>query len=70
MDSPPRKAPTLVQALVPVGVLVGLLAASVYLFGDGSSQGPNQIALIPVSYTHLTLPTTKAWCRCLGGRAQ
>ncbi len=35
MDSPPRKAPTLVQALVPVGVLIGLLAASVYLFGDG-----------------------------------
>ncbi|MCG6928033.1 MAG: Na+/H+ antiporter NhaC [Acidobacteria bacterium] len=46
MDSPPRKAPTLAQALVPVGVLVGLLAASVFLFGDGSSQGPNQIALI------------------------
>jgi NhaC family Na+:H+ antiporter len=46
MDSPPRKAPTLAQALVPVGVLVVLLAASVFLFGDGSSQGPNQIALI------------------------
>jgi NhaC family Na+:H+ antiporter len=45
MDSP-RKAPTLLQALVPVAVLVGLLAASVYLFGDGSSQGPNQIALM------------------------
>ncbi len=29
-----------------MGVLIGLLAASVYLFGDGSSQGPNQIALM------------------------
>jgi len=31
---------------VPVAVLIGLLAASVYLFGDESSQGPNQIALL------------------------
>ena len=46
MESPPRKAPTLLQALIPVLVLIGLLAASVSLFGDGSSQGPNQIALI------------------------
>ena len=46
MDSPPRKAPTLLQALIPVLVLILLLAASVYLFGDGSSQGPNQIALM------------------------
>lgn len=34
------------QALLPVIVLIGLLAGSVYLFGDGSSGGPNQIALI------------------------
>jgi Na+:H+ antiporter, NhaC family len=40
------RAPTLLQALVPVLVLVGLLASSVYLFGDDSSAGPNQIALI------------------------
>jgi NhaC family Na+:H+ antiporter len=45
MDSPTRRAPTLLQALLPVAVLIALLAASVYLFGDGSSQGPNQIAL-------------------------
>ncbi len=45
MDPPLRKAPTLLQALLPVAVLIALLAASVYLFGDGSSQGPNQIAL-------------------------
>ena len=34
------------QALIPIGLLVGLLAASVALFGDESSSGPNQIALI------------------------
>ena len=44
----PQTAPpaTFAQALVPVGLLVGLLAASVYLFGDESSSGPNQIALV------------------------
>jgi NhaC family Na+:H+ antiporter len=46
MESTPHKAPSLFQALVPVGVLIVLLAASVYLYGDGSSQGPNQIALM------------------------
>ena len=40
------RAPNLGQALIPVFVLIGLLASSVYLFGDGSSGGPNQIALI------------------------
>ena len=38
--------PSLGQALLPVLTLIGLLASSVYLFGDGSSSGPNQIALI------------------------
>jgi len=45
MSDSPRRAPTLALALLPVAVLIALLAASVYLFGDGSSQGPNQIAL-------------------------
>ncbi len=45
MDSSLRKAPTLGQALLPVMVLIALLAASVYLFADSSSQGPNQVAL-------------------------
>ena len=43
---PIKRAPTLSQALLPVGALMVLLAASVYLFGDGSSSGPNQIALM------------------------
>lgn len=42
----PKREPSLFQALIPVLVLIGLLAASVYLFGDGSSGGPNQIALM------------------------
>lgn len=45
MDPPLRKDPTLPQALLPVAVLIALLSASVYLFGDSSSQGPNQVAL-------------------------
>ena len=39
------KAPTLIQALIPVAALVIMLALSVYLFGDNSSSGPNQIVL-------------------------
>ncbi len=42
----PTREPTLAQALVPIAVLVGLLASSVILFGDESSSGPNQIALM------------------------
>ncbi len=38
--------PSLALSLIPIGVLVVLLAGSVALFGDGSSGGPNQIALI------------------------
>jgi len=38
--------PGILQALVPVLFLILLLAVSVVLFGDGSSGGPNQIALI------------------------
>ena len=42
----PVRPSTLAQAAVPVGLLVGLLAGSVALFGDASSSGPNQIALM------------------------
>jgi len=38
--------PGLLIALVPVMVLIGCLFFSSYLFGDGSSSGPNQIGLI------------------------
>jgi len=43
--SVPRPA-TLPQALVPLCLLIALLVGSVYLFGDESSTGPNQVALI------------------------
>ncbi len=41
-----HREPSLAQALVPIVLLMGLLALSVTLFGDESSSGPNQIALI------------------------
>lgn len=37
---------SLSDALIPIVLLVTLLGASVYLFGDNSSFGPNQIALL------------------------
>jgi Na+:H+ antiporter, NhaC family len=46
MTSLPKREPGLAQALIPVFFLIGLLASSVYLFGEDSSYGPNQIALI------------------------
>jgi Na+:H+ antiporter, NhaC family len=39
------KQPGFLDAALPLLVLVVLLSASVYLFGDNSSYGPNQIAL-------------------------
>jgi NhaC family Na+:H+ antiporter len=44
-DSLHDSNPSVIQALTPVVVMVGLLAFSVYLFGEDSSYGPNQIAL-------------------------
>lgn len=38
--------PSIWQSLLPVGVLILLLVASVNLFGEDASYGPNQIALI------------------------
>jgi NhaC family Na+:H+ antiporter len=40
------RPPSLFHSLIPVLFLIGMLAASVYLFGDSSSRGPTQIALI------------------------
>lgn len=39
------KEPSLLQAALPLVVLIIALASSVYLFGEDSSYGPNQIAL-------------------------
>ena len=39
------KRPSLLDALIPLVVLIVLLSLSVYLYGSDSSYGPNQIAL-------------------------
>ena len=44
-DSSTRQ-PSMLQALLPIGLLVILLAFSVYLYGADSSYGANQIALV------------------------
>ncbi len=46
MSTPAVRSPSLAQSLVPVAALIVLLASSVAFFGDASSAGPNQIALI------------------------
>lgn len=46
VNSNPTTNPTVLQALLPVGVLIGLLSFSVFLFGEDASYGPNQIALV------------------------
>lgn len=43
------KDPSFLDALLPIVVLISLLSSSVYLFGDDSSYGPNQIALFIAS---------------------
>ena len=40
------RTPSLFAALLPVFVLIGLLGVNVYLYGEDSSYGPNQIALL------------------------
>lgn len=40
------RAPTLLQALAPLALLVALLALAVYLFGEDASYGPNQVSLM------------------------
>ncbi|MCB0795596.1 MAG: Na+/H+ antiporter NhaC [Flavobacteriales bacterium] len=41
-----RPAPSLLQALLPLLVLIGLLAYNVVVFGDAGLSGPNQLALL------------------------
>ena len=45
-DTSNLRAPSLLDALAPVLLLVTLLSFSVYLYGEDSSYGPNQIALV------------------------
>ncbi|QJR82606.1 Na+/H+ antiporter NhaC [Alteromonas pelagimontana] len=40
------KPPSLADALIPIIALILMMGGAVYLFGDNSSYGPNQIALL------------------------
>src|SRR5687768_14644038 len=40
------RAPSLLQALIPLVILIGLLAINVIIFGDAGLDGPNQLALL------------------------
>ena len=40
-----KKAPSLLDALIPMIFLIGTLSLAVYIFGEDASWGPNQIAL-------------------------
>ncbi|EKE87031.1 Na+/H+ antiporter NhaC [Idiomarina xiamenensis] len=46
MSHTEKKQPSYWQALTPLIALILMLASSVYLFGEDSSYGPNQIALL------------------------
>lgn len=46
MTTPSSRAPSLLQALTPLVLLIAMLAGAVYLYGDGASSGANQIALL------------------------
>ena len=46
MSNSEHREPSFIDALIPVVALVSMLSLSVFLYGDGSSSGANQIALI------------------------
>lgn len=46
IESYNKKAPTLIEAFLPIIFLVGLLALNVVFFNASATAGPNQIALI------------------------
>jgi hypothetical protein len=40
------RAPSLLDALLPVVVLIGLIALTIWLFGISATDGPLQVALL------------------------
>ena len=50
-DSTPAQGIPLGLAFIPILILIALLGANVYLFGEDSSFGPNQIALLVAAAT-------------------
>lgn len=49
------KEASLLDALIPIFILIGLLSFSVYLYGSDSSYGPNQIALLFAMFIAVTV---------------
>ena len=45
MDNSTKK-PSFLLSSLPIIILIGLLAANVFVFGDSAIEGPNQIALL------------------------
>ena len=50
-DKPPAatsspRAPSMLDALIPLGTLIGLLALTIFLFGTDATSGPLQVALL------------------------
>ena len=46
MTPPGPRAPTLLDALLPVAVLIALIALTIWLFGISATDGPLQVALL------------------------
>ena len=46
VNTPSPQSPSMLQALTPIIALVIMLSSAVIYFGDNSSYGPNQIALL------------------------
>ena len=51
MDSNTTKRPNLFQSFLPIIILMFLLGINVFLYGDSSSYGPNQLALILAGFS-------------------
>ena len=45
-NTPKLKEPSLSDSLIPLILLIVLMGGAVYIFGDNSSFGPNQISLL------------------------
>ena len=45
-NTPEIKEPSLFDSIFPLVILIALMGGAVYVFGDSSSFGPNQISLL------------------------
>ena len=56
-----KSQPSLVLALIPVVILIGLLTVSVALFEDESSSGPNQLSLMLATGVTILIGLRQGW---------